>query len=96
MIANNLATLHRQAWLNDAVIHGYLTLARSYDAYMLLSFLGMCWQQSTSFVTHEWMYTQVQMACHKWILMPLYHYTPCPEKNGTNNVLGTTLANTNI
>ena len=24
------------------------------------------------------------------------HYTPCPEKNGTNNVLGITLANTNI
>ena len=22
--------------------------------------------------------------------------TPCPEKNGTNNVLGITLANTNI
>jgi len=23
-------------------------------------------------------------------------YTPCPEKNGTNKVLGITLANTNI
>jgi len=23
-------------------------------------------------------------------------HTPCPEKNGTNNVLGVTLANTNI
>jgi len=23
-------------------------------------------------------------------------YTPCPEKNGTNNVLGIPLANTNI
>jgi len=25
-----------------------------------------------------------------------WSYTPCPEKNGTNNVLGITLANTNI
>jgi len=44
----------------------------SYDAYVLASFLGIRWHQSTPFVTHEWMYTQVWMACHKWILMPLH------------------------
>jgi len=25
-----------------------------------------------------------------------YTYTPCPEKNGTNNILGITLTNTNV
>jgi len=30
------------------------------------------------------------------VVMCCSSYTPCPEKNGTNNVLGITLANTNI
>ena len=64
---------HGQAWLNDVVIHSYLALlAHSYDAYVLPSFLGIRWQQSTPFVTREWMYTRVQMARHRWILMPLH------------------------
>ena len=33
---------------------------------------------------------------YKYISIFVSSYTPCPKKNGTNNVLGITLANTNM
>lgn len=59
LTAADLATLDGQSWLNDAVIHAYLALvARSYDSYVLPSFLGVRWQ-ATPVITHDWLFTRV-------------------------------------
>ena len=73
---SDLATLDGHSWLNDAIIHSYLSLlsqeyvATNNTAYCFPSFLT---QRFLSGNYEGWLYKQVRLQEFRWLFLPVNH-----------------------